>query len=251
MRAICITLGEQSENHVGMVKQGDGLADNGFSVKKLNEIKNIYESVGGEAELIDLNNVEETEEAGVLILRNGVDVLIGENKKNEMFKELLSFEWDKTYWDNRRKRWLNKHARYNVCFGNEAKELNEETKSGTIISYDSCPILKFWKSNIEDLCKESKLEAEGNYYYNMKKTGIGFHGDAERKKVIACNLSDNVEREIHWQWYKGANRIGERIKVKLNHGDCYIMSEKATGFDWKKRNKLTLRHAAGCKKYLN
>jgi hypothetical protein len=28
------------------------------------------------------------------------------------------------------------------------------------------------------------------------------------------------------------------------------MSEKSTGFDWKKRSKYTLRHAAGCKKYL-
>lgn len=30
----------------------------------------------------------------------------------------------------------------------------------------------------------------------------------------------------------------------------YIMSEKATGYDWKKRSIYTLRHAAGCKKYL-
>jgi len=30
----------------------------------------------------------------------------------------------------------------------------------------------------------------------------------------------------------------------------YAMSEKATGFDWKSRNKVTIRHAAGCEKYL-
>jgi hypothetical protein len=32
--------------------------------------------------------------------------------------------------------------------------------------------------------------------------------------------------------------------------DIYAMSEKATGFDWKKKTIVTLRHAAGCKKYL-
>jgi hypothetical protein len=30
----------------------------------------------------------------------------------------------------------------------------------------------------------------------------------------------------------------------------YVMSEKAVGFDWKKRIVPTLRHAAGCDKYI-
>jgi hypothetical protein len=29
----------------------------------------------------------------------------------------------------------------------------------------------------------------------------------------------------------------------------YIMSEKATGYDWRKSSKLTLRHATGCDKF--
>ena len=36
----------------------------------------------------------------------------------------------------------------------------------------------------------------------------------------------------------------------LNHGDFYVMSEKTVGFDWKRKSILTLRHAAGAKKYL-
>ena len=31
----------------------------------------------------------------------------------------------------------------------------------------------------------------------------------------------------------------------------YIMSDKAVGYDWKSRNILTLRHAAGCAKFTN
>lgn len=34
-RAICITCGEQSENHVGMFKYGSGLVENGYSIDKL------------------------------------------------------------------------------------------------------------------------------------------------------------------------------------------------------------------------
>ena len=54
---------------------------------------------------------------------------------------------------------------------------------------------------------------------------------------------------IHYNWYYQGNPIGKNCKLMLNHGDIYIMSEKAVGFDWKSRNKYTLRHSAGCEKY--
>jgi len=55
---------------------------------------------------------------------------------------------------------------------------------------------------------------------------------------------------FHFQWFQNSKPIGTRIKLILNHGDMYIMSEKAVGFDWKKRKIPTLRHAAGSEKYL-
>ena len=41
------------------------------------------------------------------------------------------------------------------------------------------------------------------------------------------------------------------IDIKLNHGDIYIMSEKATGYDWKQRSKVRVVHAAGHIKYID
>ena len=52
-KAICITCGEQSENHVGMVKNGNGLAKNGYNLKDLKNIKKKFEKLGGVANLID------------------------------------------------------------------------------------------------------------------------------------------------------------------------------------------------------
>ena len=54
---------------------------------------------------------------------------------------------------------------------------------------------------------------------------------------------------LHYQWFKNSKAIGERIIIPLYNGDIYIMSEKATGCDWRKRSKLTLRHATGASKY--
>lgn len=71
--------------------------------------------------------------------------------------------------------------------------------------------------------------------------------------MIGISLcTDDVIREIDWVWYKNSVRVSEKMRVKLKNGDCYVMSEKASGFDWKKKKVLTLRHAAGVEgsKYL-
>jgi len=75
----------------------------------------------------------------------------------------------------------------------------------------------------------------------------GGMGDSERKKVIAIRLGESMP--LYFQWFLNNKPVGHKIKLKLNHGDLYIMSEYATGYNWKKKFILTLRHAAGCKKY--
>lgn len=55
--------------------------------------------------------------------------------------------------------------------------------------------------------------------------------------------------DLQYNWFIDSKAIGERIVLLLNEGDIYFMSEKASGNDWKKRKIVTLRHAAGAKKY--
>tara|TARA_B100001093_G_scaffold472900_1_gene496396 strand:- start:5310 stop:6077 length:768 start_codon:yes stop_codon:yes gene_type:complete len=246
--AICITAGEQSENHVGMQINGNGLAKSGFTIDDLLLFKTTLEEKKINCEYYRLDSVLEDKNhlnaAALLIIRNGVDYIINDNSKS-MLKEQVNYEWDKKYWDTRRSKVLNKHARYNVCYSNYKQEPDYENKKGTIICLDDVPILNKWLTTLPIIFgeKAKNLQVEGNLYYNSNKCGIGFHGDSERKKVIACSLGKS--RPIHWQWYLQSKPIGERIKFELNNGDMYIMSEKTTGYDWKKRNIKTLRHAAG------
>ena len=88
---------------------------------------------------------------------------------------------------------------------------------------------------------------EGNRYFDVNKCGIGWHGDAERKKVVAIRLGASIP--LKYQWFYKSKSFGEIQEFVLDHGDMYIMSEKATGHDWKLRSKKTLRHCAGCNKY--
>ena len=68
---------------------------------------------------------------------------------------------------------------------NPRDEPDYEHGKGRIIAYDDVPILKNVYDNFPTFFgrKGTNLKGEGNYYYDIRKCGIGFHGDTERRKV--------------------------------------------------------------------
>ena len=58
---------------------------------------------------------------------------------------------------------------------------------------------------------------------------------------------------LRYQWRDpGSSEHTHRaVDVRVRHGDVYVMSEKATGFDWRMRSKTRVVHAAGAAKYIN
>ena len=256
MKTATFTFCESGENHVGMeqrgciVKKGEG-----FNREDLENVKSILEKMGIECEMVDLKNEllnddmkVDVEEAYVLVIRNVLDSILKEGGKSieDMYTEIFKDElWDKKYWCRRRTRVLNKLARWNNVICDIDREADYENKKGKLISWDRVSCLNLVKQFIEKI-GDSKMKGfvcEGNYYYNLKKTGIGFHGDAERRKVIALRIGDTMS--LCYNWYHYSKGIGKKKEIVLNNGDMYIMSEKAVGTDWKKRSHKTLRHSAG------
>jgi hypothetical protein len=56
---------------------------------------------------------------------------------------------------------------------------------------------------------------------------------------------------LHYQWFYNSKPIGKNFSIDIYPGDLYVMSSKAVGNDWKKKSKLTIRHASGAPKYVN
>ena len=252
METITLTFGDAGENHVGMEIIGTiGDVGSGYNLQDLMKAKQILEKNGVTCilkNLKDLHNVIDTEDAYILIIKNGVRYFINESNEN-LFNELITFEWDTKYFDTRRGRVLNKHARSNVLFGDLAKEPNYEEKQGRIISYNSVPLTQMIKNRLPEILGEKgkNIICEGNRYFNINKCGIGWHGDSERKKVIGVRIGATIPLKFKWfHRYKG---VGNSYTINLEDGDMYIMSEKATGYDWKRSSIYTLRHCAGCEKY--
>jgi len=244
---VTLTFGDSAENHVGMETIGTMVSSgDGYTVA---ELETIQETFDGSSELHYLE-LEGAAAAAILILRNGVDFLFQSHTsytKESLFDEQIALNVDKHAYMYGRV--VNKHARWNLCFDAASREPDYAAGKGRIIGYAAAPITKCLMDSFETHFgpKAGGLKGEGNYYYDIAKCGIGFHGDSERRKVIAVRLGASMP--LHYQWFKHGVPVGDRYIISLDGGDMYIMSEKAVGTDWKKASIYTLRHATGCAKF--
>jgi hypothetical protein len=260
---ITITLGDMAENHAGMEQIGQMVPEGqGFNLNDLNHIKQTFDDLGIETELInlassDLNNINSSNSSNntippayILIIRDGINAILNiesEYDKNQLFLEQSQLNVDKQAFMYGRV--VNKKARWNLCFDDNDSEPNYQEGKGRVISWNNVPITNTIYQNLQTYFgpKSSNLKGEGNYYYDVTQCGIGFHGDGERRKVIGLRLGASMP--LYYQWFFKGNPIGSKMSFPLNGGDIYIMSEKAVGTDWKKKNIYTLRHATGSNKF--
>lgn len=243
--AITLTFGDCAENHVGMQQLGTK-AEHGVCKEDLFVIKSILEGQGLKCEIVELHAVdnvlgERLDEAYVLIARN----YLSSDSANDLFEEMKSLKWDTKAL--MRGRVVNKHARLNICFDFFDQEPDYASGKGRVVDINSLVHLNATYRKISTLPECADLKVEGNFYNDLAKCGIGFHGDTERRKVVGVRLG--VSFPLYYRWYKGPDAISAPIEIRLNHGDLYIMSDKAVGYDWRRRSVPTLRHAAGASKY--
>jgi len=250
-----ITYGDVAENHARMQKIGTEHA-NGYSLETM---VRVYEQLTKEGVTCEMYSMKEyvqpyldlkklkTEDAYLLVIRKGVQhvlkaadsaPLVAENDglKDKFDKKALMRGTVK-----------NKKARWNLCFADFDQEPDYASGKGTIVAWKHIPLMSMIREKIKEWTGETELlNGEANYYYNLIECGIGYHGDAERKKVFAVRMG---AMPIYYQWFHNSDPVGPRLKFDLFDGDMYIMSEKAVGTDWMSSSKVTLRHAAGADKY--
>ena len=159
--------------------------------------------------------------------------------------------YDRLYWDTRRKKTLNKRARYNVVFGETAQEPSDDYRRFTVCGFDSLPLLGAMRTALPVGLgpRADGLQAEGNMYY-QQGSGIGFHGDNVRKTVICLSLGTPSRLRYQWRLPGTSEHAHSPVDVGVGHGDLYVMSEKATGYDWRLRSRVRVVHAAGHAKYI-
>ena len=272
---ITVTFGDSGENHVGNQQIGTKVQEgNGFTLEDFKKAKKMIEENYPEA-IVTIHNLKEllvgnigekntTETITICMLDYLPDTvfiiienIVSQELADKIETELNSLNWDTKYWDTRRQKVLNKRARSNLCFDEDDQEPDYENGKGRIVSFNRLPNLNQVKEKIGEIFGEKgkHLIGEGNRYPDRTKNGIGYHGDAERLKVIALRLNEADENgdrgtmPLCFQWFHRSKPIGNKFTLDINHGSIYAMSEYTTGFNWRRSSLYTLRHSAGGKKY--
>jgi hypothetical protein len=261
---ITTTLSDMAENGTRMQRIGEKVEKGeGYSVGELKKIKDRMTKGGFACELINLNDALNGtkvvgEPAAVLIIKKlSQGMLGGEEQVDKLFRKMKRLNWDKNEWQKGKV--VNLHARYKLCFSKRKQRPNYAGKKGRIIAWKKLPLLNNVRKVLPKYfgAKAANLQGEGNFYFNKSNCYIRYHGDAERRKVIALRFGASMP--LHFQWFYGERiaprkfnmlKAGPRITRVLEHGDAYIMSEKAVGTDWRRKVVPTLRHAAGTEEIL-
>jgi alkylated DNA repair dioxygenase AlkB len=252
MPTATITFGEVAENGPGMQQLG-AKAGTGLTYEELLRARDRFAAAGFPCELICLISAAGVEELGgeagpepayILVVRGGAAAFAP--------PAALAAEQCRLVPDTKaifRGVVKNKLARHNLTFGDEAQEPDYAAGRGTIVPFAAVPALAAVRARLPAFFgpKAADLLAEGNYYINPG-CGIGWHGDAERRIVIALRFGDSMP--LHFQWFLRSRPVGLRVALTLDGGDLYAMSHKAVGTDWRSSSFPTLRHAAGARKYL-
>lgn len=251
---ITLTFGDVAENHVRMQKIGT-MSERGFSPSLLRKIADDYGGI-----LHDLRDLlppearETAPEACVVVLPGWLSTI---DEEDDVLREQLALTPDSKCLS--RGRVVNKHARHNLCFSDEGQEPSYEEGKGTVIAYADVPLLSILREGVEAMVSEGtpiSLNCEGNYYYDTSKCYIGWHGDAERRRVVGLRLGPYTIRKgvpviepesfpLRFRWHHRTHVVGETLTIELKHGDLYFMSEHAAGTLWRSSSLYVPRHSAG------
>jgi hypothetical protein len=230
------------------------LHERGFTLEDLTEIQRRLEALGVATWMHSLSDALRTaipglavDDAHVLVIRRGVQFVLhgsAEGDTSRVMQENRALQQDTKAL--MRGRVVNKRARYNLCFADFDQEPDYTVGKGRVVSYARVPCVSLVRDAIRAWCGYL-LNGEGNYYYDHRKCGIGYHGDSERRKVFAIRMGHPMP--LCFQWFHRSEPVGPRIQLDLDDGDMYVMCEKSVGTDWKRRSIPTLRHATGADKY--
>ncbi len=247
-----ITFGEVAISHLGSKEIGEGIRDKGYSVVELEKIALQFPETGTLHYLhSELPFIDTDCKAATLVIKNGINIILGEGSSDLLLQEQFGLQYDQKYYDSRRGKTMNKRSRMNTVFGPTSICHSEDYKQYTVVGFNELPHLDIMREKLSEVfgIKAKNLNAEGNLYFESK-SGIGFHGDAERKIVICLSLGASSTLRYRWRAAQSVENTLDPIDLVLEHGDIYIMSEKATGYDWHNFGKWRLVHAAGHSKYI-
>jgi len=201
----------------------------GLTHEDLQQIKSKFEAAGCSCRFVHLHMLlpemvrivqGSRVDAHVLIIRGGVRALLGSPQNvTELLTEQLA---------------LPVETGTNLHQVQHSADTDSFSKLETLRS----ALPAFFPS--KSLC----FNVEGYRYFDPAKCGFNYQGS---NQVISMVLGYSLK--VDFNWYHQGFPEGKAFSTSLDHGDLFIMSRKAMGFDWEKPNVYNVQHAMGAQKF--
>ena len=241
------TFCECGENHKGMQQLGS-IAAQGVPMADLRALAQQRPDL---FQIVDLSHGGV--EAGVLLMRGGVEKLLGKGKADALLAESRAQRFDDRFLNTDRNPpvVMNKLGRVNNVYADFAQEPDIPAGRGTVVDFATTPLMAALRAALPAALGEwaRGLIAETNWYQKVSdaRVGIGFHGDTERRIVVGVRLGE-ASTPLRFQCYVKSLPVSEETSIELAHGDLYVMSDRAVGWNWKSDLcNPTFRHGTGRK----
>jgi hypothetical protein len=248
MSAWTVSFSECVESHIGMARYGE-TAERGFTKLELEIAAESCQQLGYQTDLYDLCTGLPWNywgDAQVLVVRDGCFLF---PDHEYLIQEIVAASSATNIRVRRNGKIFCRKSFRNLCITDRHVHPDIEQGRGTVLSFAELPYLDTVRQVLPQVFgdKAHNLYAKLNYYYDIYRCGVGYHGDAEHRRVIALRAGENIP--LHFQWFYDGRPVGTNMPLDIHANDVYVMAEKAVGYDWRCRTIPTLRHAAGCVKY--
>jgi hypothetical protein len=139
------------------------------------------------------------------------------------------------------------HTRHLAYIGPQAQDADPETGQQPVRTWGQLPASAAVRDYVNEVLGDTECQVGCALRYpNIFECGIGWHGDAERRKSIVVRVGNNsAKNPLFFMWFRHWDAISKPIPVHLEHGEVAVACEVAVGTDWKSSSIPTVRHATG------
>lgn len=113
---------------------------------------------------------------------------------------------------------------------------------GTIYNYRKIPSLH----KVQQIISSSMgtgLFVEAENFYNLNECYVPMNQEKNKRKNVGLILGNDFP--LHFCWYHNQQKCSDIYTINLRHGDLYILSDNAAGFNKESKTKLYLKHGFG------
>lgn len=187
-------------------------------------------------DIINLNTIlkqfdnRHTELADILLVKNYIT--------DNIYEDLLNVNWDKKIF--LRNKIVNRIEKYVITINKEKQEPNYNIGEYRVLKYDNFDTLNNLKDKLLLLFNQESFICQGDYYYNHEKLNLKYQG-SKVNNMICIHLGDPIK--LSYKWFFANKSVSDDFMITLNHGDLYIMNEKATGHDCKLKKNTVLKYS--------